>query len=204
VLAQVPPSVLRDELVRKASGAMGVPEARLVTLLGQMVGHGLSSGGVGVGALHDAARSARPSAAAPQMRGPQNERKFLAMCVAAPDLGATMLARIDPDALLVEDVLRRTARFLVAHLPGALPEPPEDDPELTVVLEDLIARAAQGSQVSSDRFEHARLVLESARLKREISYLREHGGGGLAKLSTEYQDVRSELHRVQTRMERPV
>src|SRR4029077_2619623 len=53
-------------------------------------------------------------------RGPQGERSFLAMCVASPDLGASVLSQVDPDALLLEDVLRRAARFLREHLPGPL------------------------------------------------------------------------------------
>ena len=67
-------------------------------------------------------------------RGPQGERSFLAMCVASPDLGASVLSEVDPDALLLEDVLRRAARFLREHLPGPLPDSPGDDPELTLAL----------------------------------------------------------------------
>jgi hypothetical protein len=111
---------------------------------------------------------------------------------------------VEPDALLLDDVLRRAARFLRAHLPGPLPDPPGDDPELIVVLDDLIARAGRGRRVSSDELEHARLVLEHDRLSREIRYLREHGGGGLAKLSAEYQDVITTIKTVVTRLERPV
>ena len=126
MLAPVPASVLRDELVRKIAGALGVPEARLVTLLGQeqpaAVCHAISDSPA---VLVVSVCAARPSVLA---RGPQAERSFLAMCVAAPDLGAEMLARIDPDALLMEDALRRAARFLNEHLPGALPEPPATTP----------------------------------------------------------------------------
>jgi DNA primase len=204
VLAPVPASVLRDELVRKAAAALTVPEARLVTLLGA------SSGPSGVGAGAAPSYSAPGERAAPVhgrpvlSSGPQSERSFLAMCVAAPDLGAGVLARVEPDALLLDDVLRRAARFLRAHLPGPLPDPPGDDPELIVVLDDLIARAGRGRRVSSDELEHARLVLEHDRLSREIRYLREHGGGGLAKLSAEYQDVITTIKTVVTRLERPV
>ncbi len=126
------------------------------------------------------------------------------MCVAAPDLGAAALAGFDPDALLLDDRLRRAARFLAVHLPGALPEPPDDDPELVVVLDDLIARAGRGSQVTANELEHARLLLERDRLSREIKYLRERGGSGLAPLSAEYQDVITTIKTVVSRLERPV
>ena len=127
------------------------------------------------------------------------------MCVSSPDLGAAALARINPDELLLDDLLRRAARFLSAHLPGELPDPPGDDPELIFILDDLRARACRGRRVSVDEIEHARLVLERDRLRREIGYLREHGGGGgtLAKLSAQQQDVIAAIKVVVTRLEGP-
>ena len=102
--------------------------------------------------------------------------------------------------------MRRAARFLSAHLPGPLPDPPGDDPELTITLDDLVARAGRGRHVDADELEHARLVLERDRLGRELKYLREHGGGGgsLPQLSAEYQDVIRTIKTVVTRLERPV
>jgi DNA primase len=204
VMAPVPASVLRDELVRQIAGALAVPEARLVTLLGQAQAPLVSA----MPAYNDPQPSSSyrsaPRALSALARGPQPERSFLAMCVAAPDLGAAMLARIDPDALLLEDALRRAARFLNAHLPDVLPDPPGDDPELVIVLDDLIARAGRGRHINSDELEHARLVLERDRLSREIKYLRDHGGGGLPKLSAEYQAVLAQIKVVVTRLERPV
>ncbi len=197
VFASVPASVLRDELVRKAAAALEIPEARLVTLLGQA---GTAAAGRPLEESHHA-RVAPPSAVS---RGPQAERSFLAMCVASPDLGAAALAGFDPDALLLEDRLRRAARFLATHLPGTLPDPPGDDPELVVVLDDLIARAGRGSQVTANELEHARLLLERDRLAREIRYLRDRGGRGLAPLSAEYQDVIATIKTVVSRLERPV
>jgi hypothetical protein len=125
------------------------------------------------------------------------------MCLASPDLGAGALSSIDADALLLDDVLRRVARLLSAHLPEPLPDPPGEDPELIVALEDLQARAARGRQVSVDELEHARLVLERDRLRREIGYLREHGGGGgtLAKLSAQQQEVLAAIRLIVTRLE---
>ena len=219
VLAGVPASVLRDELVRKAAGALEVPEARLVTLLAQVPaarpGGRLAAdrdqdhraGGYMDGGGYAEPDRERPAAAsAPRRQRPEPERSFLAMCVASPDLGAAALSRIDPDALLLDDVLRRAARFLAAHLPDELPDPPGEDPELIFVIDDLRHRAGRGRQVSSDELEHARLVLERDRLRREIRYLREHGGGGgsLARLSAEQQDVIATIRTVVTRLERPV
>jgi DNA primase len=223
VLSAVPASVLRDELIRNAAGALAIPEARLVTLLGDappastpnqnrvLSGpRGDEPGGGYQGATGDDYADQyreRPSApSTPARQRPEPERSFLAMCVASPDIGAAALARIDPDAVLLDDVLRRAARFLATHLPNELPDPPGEDPELIFVLDDLRHRAGRGRQVSTDELEHARLVLERDRLRREIRYMREHGGGGgeLARLSAEQQDVLATIKTVVTRLERPV
>ena len=86
-----------------------------------------------------------------------------------------------------------------------LPDPPGDDPELIFVLDDLRARAGRGRTVGVDELEHARLTLEHDRLDREIRYLRGRGGAGtqLVKLMAEYQDVRSTIKSVVTRLEGP-
>ncbi len=204
VLSRVGQSVLRDELVRQAAAALSVPEARLVTLLGQ------AQPGAGQPPVADhgyagPARARVQSANGRRPQRPESERSFLAMCLAAPDIGAAALAQVDPDALLLDDVLRRAARLMSAHLPEALPDPPGDDPELILVLDDLRARAARGRRVSVDELDHARLVLERDRLRREIGYLREHGGGGgiLAKLSAQQQAVLDSIRAVVTRLEGP-
>jgi DNA primase len=215
VLARVPASVLRDELVRTAAGALGIPEARLVTLLDQTPAAApLAAGGMALSrpasdvddGYPDPYRERPPVVTPPRLQRPEPERSFLAMCVASPDIGAAALARIDPEVLLFDDVLRRAARFLRIHLPGELPDPPGDDPELIFVLDDLRARAGRGRNVNVDELEHARLVLERDRLRREIRYLREHGGAGgtLAKLSAEQQDVLTTIKTVVTRLEGPV
>jgi DNA primase len=223
VLGTVAASVLRDELVRTAAGTLGIPEARLVTLLGQApsVGSqrrspapdsggdypgGRSAGGYAGEQYADSDGGRPPASRSPRRQRPEPERSFLAMCVASPDLGAAALARIDPDAVLADDVLRRAARFLGLHLPNEIPDPPGEDPELIFVIDDLRHRAGRGREVSADELEHARLVLERDRLRREIRYMREHGGGGgaLAKLSAEQQDVLTTIKTVVTRLERPV
>jgi DNA primase len=215
LLGAVPASVLRDELVRKAAGALEISEARLVTLLGQTPAaaaapraphDGHPDGGYSDERSHDNHRDPPRAPIAARRQRPEPERSFLAMCVASPDLGATALARIDPDAVLADDILRRAARFLRQHLPNDIPDPPGDDAELIFVIDDLRRRASRGRHVSVDELEHARLVLERDRLHREIRYLREHGGGGgaLAKLSAEQQDVLTTIKTVVTRLERPV
>ena len=219
VLATVPASVLRDELVRNAAGALAIPEALLVTLLGQAPADSArrrpatpaaddeyQGGAYPNEGYADSNREPQRTPTAPRRARPEPERSFLAMCVASPDIGAAALARIDPEAVLADDVLRRAARFLREHLPNDLPDPPGDDAELIFVIDDLRRRADRGRNVSVDELEHARLVLERDRLRREIRYLREHGGGGgtLARLSAEQQEILATIKTVVTRLERPV
>jgi DNA primase len=206
-LASVPVSVLRDELVRKIAGTLELPEVRLVTLLGEApVAGGAGSGGHGVfrangtnaAEQHEAGRQARPAAA----RGPQHERDFLAICVAAPEAGSVVLNRIDTDQLLTNDVMRRAARHLAEHLPDTAVEPSSDDPELIITLTDLVDRAGRGRSVSTDEVEHARLVLERDRLMREKKHRQQHGLAGLHKVSSELQAVEDARRVIVARLDR--
>ncbi|MGH2844198.1 MAG: DNA primase, partial [Solirubrobacteraceae bacterium] len=203
VLAPMPASVLHDELVREVAQALELPGVRVTTLLEQGGGRlGPGSRSVGMPSSSPSAAAQRPLAHAAVARGPRIERDLLAMCMAAPDAGAALLARIDPEELLTDDLMRRAARLLTTQLPAS-PEAPEDDPELEVVFADLIDRAARGRPVSADELEHARLVLERDRLTRAVSYLRTHGGPGLLALSLELQKVLDAIRAVVARLEGP-
>ena len=216
VLARIPASVLRDELIRKIAGALELPEVRLVALLGEEPrtgaggGHASSSGSFagqrrgGWADPRSAAGMGPGGRAGNSAGGPQLERDFLAICVAAPDAGAAVLQGLEIDDLLTSDVLRRAARHLAVHLPGELPTPADDDPELMVAIADLVDRAARGRHVSGDEVEHARLVLERDRLTRQKKYLQSHGGSGLHKVSVELQAVQDQIRSVVARLERPV
>jgi hypothetical protein len=127
------------------------------------------------------------------------------MCLSAPDIGAVALAKIDPEVLLTSDVMRRAARHLKAvSLSSPLDGLPPDDPELAHVIADLVDRAARGSRVTADHLEHARLLLERARIERELRYQRDHGGSEIIRLSGDKQAVQADMSRVLSRIEKPV
>jgi DNA primase len=200
VLAPIPASVLRDELIRRAAGRIGLTEARMVSLLGQAADRVLAAPGVApLGPPVE--QSARTPAA---VSGPPLERSFLAMCLSAPDLGTAALERVDVDALFTSDLLRRVAR----HIKETGTRTPLDgvgaeDEQLLAALVDLAARAEAGQSVVSDSLEHARLLLERERLNREIRYRREHNAAGVAALAHELQDVLGEIGALVGRLERP-
>ncbi len=208
VLASVPDGLLRDELVSRAAAGLGLPVTRLGVLLGAAE---LSGEDARARSGPPAGQSARTTPSAPTRAGaatkPDHERALLAMCLAAPELGAAALARIDPSEVIGDERLRRAARFLRERLPDPTADPPADDPELVVTLEDLRARAARGSAArgrpaSADEIEHALLLLERDRLREEVRYLRAHGGGAqLVALSTRLQEVQTTIQAVGSRID---
>ena len=171
VLAEVPPSELRDELTRRVAGRLELTEARLGALSAARPGAS--------NAAQETRRPTRSSAVSdPVIR---SERTFLVLCIALPKAGARALAAINPDEHITSQLYRRATR----HLAGQLEMPmsgvdPEDD-ELARVLADLVQRARRASDVTEDRLEHARLLLELDRLDRSITRARaERAGGGEA------------------------
>ncbi len=172
VLAEVPASVLREELLRRVAGRLDLSEGRLSALV-------RSSGGGRRPATQGSSKAQPGAAQAPVLdHGLRAERTFLVLCVALPETGSAALARIDPDELLTSDTMRRAARHLSGRSRTPLSGLPDDDEELARVIADLVARAGQTPDPSADRLEHARLVLELARLDRAIRRARRNGAEG--------------------------
>jgi DNA primase len=200
VLAPLPPSVLRDELTRRAVGALQLTDARQVALLG--------AEGPRTGAVSRDRGFHAPDpgpAAVPIPNGFEQtlraERAFLAMCVAAPSVGAPALASIDPDELLSSDVMRRAARHLTEHLEAPLADLPRDDDELSRTVADLVDRAGRGGSVTAEELEHSRLLLELARLDRQIARARAERRPGINALARSRQEVRGRLGAIISRLE---
>ena len=229
-LGRVPESVLRDELLRRIAGALGIAESRLATLLAGAA----APGGAGSGGGHGgpppsrgageaplvSERAAAPARSAPPQRtslelGVKTERDYLAMCLAGGEAGRTELTRIDPDALLTSAVLRRAVRRLTGQLeisPGVIAVAPEDpalrsevsDEQVSVAIDELESRAARaGRIVSAEELEHARLLLELARVERKLQSARVVGEG-VADLAWQRQQVKQALGDVTARLERPL
>jgi DNA primase len=186
--AQLPPSALRDELVRRVAARLELTERRLESLL--------AGGG------------ASRSNGAPAQRSPIDqtahaERTFLAVCLALPEAGGAALAAIDPDLHLTSEPLRRAARHLAGHLDRPLAELPDDD-ELPRLIADLLSRAGRLPDPNKHRLEHARLVLELARLDRAIRRARAEGATGISALAREREEVLKAVQAVVPRLEGPV
>jgi DNA primase len=189
VLAHVPPSSLRDELVRRVAGRLELPERRLESLL------------AGARAAAPApANGAEPATATPLNQGTRTERTFLVLCLAVPDAGRRALAALDPDEHLTSGVLRRAARHLADRLESPLADIAGDE-ELARVVSDLMARAARYLDPTEDRLEHARLLLELARLDRAIRRTRGEAGADVSTLAREREGVLGALRAVVGRLD---
>lgn len=203
VLAEVPVGVLRDELTRQVAGRLELSAARLASLVDGAPAPargGLPTGpGAGAGAgAGGAGGASSPPAVSQSLRA---ERDFLALCIALPEAGAAMLASIDPDELLTSEVLRRAAWHLRERTGAPLSELPPDDDALADSVADLVAHAGRGRGPSPERLEHARLVLERARIDRAIARGRARGGSGINELAHSREKILERIHEVVSRLE---
>jgi DNA primase len=200
VLAELPPSVLREELLRRVAGTLGLSEGLLASLVTAGATRPPASE-----APRGATVTADTSRAAGALdQGVRSERTFLVLCVALPEAGAVALSSIDPDELLTSEPLRRAARHLAGRTDAPLTDLPAEDDAVAGVVADLVARAAKAGDVSPARLEHARLVLERARLDRAIARARAQGAPGTNDLARERETVLEAIRGVVAQLEQPV
>jgi DNA primase len=203
VLAKVPPSVLREDLLRRVAGVLELSGPRLAALI--------ASGGtlapVSFGAVPrgaDAPGETMPARLPALDQDGRAERTFLAQCVAVPDAGRRALARIDPDSLFTTESLRRAARHIAQRTDAPLSDLPEGDEQLALIVAELVERADRTPDVRADRVEHAFLVLQRSRLDREIRRAQVNGSMEVGELAREREQVMSQVREVVARLEGPV
>ena len=114
------------------------------------------------------------------------------------------LAAIDPDELLTSALFRRAARHLTGRTSTPLADLPPDDEELARTVADIVARAGRGGELSADRLEHARLLLELGRFERAIKRARVEPGSDVATLARERERVRERIRGVVAQLENTV
>jgi DNA primase len=201
-LRNLRPGLFGDELLRRIAGRLELSEARLASLVEAA---SRQNGGGADARPANAALGDPGKPQAPELdQGARAERAFLALCVALPDAGARTLFEIDPDELITSELMRRAARHIAGRTHSPLADLPPDDEPLARTVADLVARAGRGGQVSADQLEHARLVLERARLDRAIRRARAEGQPGQAELATRREAVLGQIRLVVARLERAV
>ncbi|MGH2866237.1 MAG: DNA primase [Solirubrobacteraceae bacterium] len=197
VLGEVPPSILRDELVRRVAGHLALTAGRLISLLEDglttagSTGGGRASGPPNNGA--GAVAAGRDGQVREAQRGPRPERTFLALCIALPEHGAVALEAVDIGELLTSERLRRAAEHLRGRTGSPLADLPPDDEDLARTVSELVSMAGRMPEVSRERLEYNRLVLEDERLGRAILRARAEGGSGSNELAAERERIRKAL-----------
>ena len=200
VFNDVGASVLRDELVRRVAGRLELTEARLATLL---TSGGSAGGVVRTGRPGNGSGSAGPAGievASGPVQAARAERLFLALCLAVPEVGATLLANLDVDSILTSTQLRRAARHLAGHIRAPLAELPDDE-DFARVISGLVELAGRVPDPSADRLEHVRLILDLDRLDRAIIRARADGAG-TSDLAHEREVVRGAMRAAVARLEK--
>jgi DNA primase len=188
----LPPSVLRDELVRLVAGRLGLSDSLVGSVLaggsprrpptGGSRGRGPGGpGGSAGGGGSNGARAALD-------RREQTERAFLALCLALPDEGQERLAAADLDDLFSAPATRRAAAYLRGRLRSPAGELPAGDEALARIVAELVIRAGQ-LEATPAKLELEGLQLELHRLDRRIAGARTEGHGGVHALATERQQV---------------
>ena len=168
ILSTLGPSVMREELLRTVAGRMDLSTDLLNSLLTQ--------GGTPAAAQREPQQyqqaGEQRAPAAPLGRREKQERTFLALCIALPDLGGPALAELDLEADLATPTLRRAAVHLREHLAAPTEVLDDDDDELTALVRALAVRAAAMERASPAQFLVERLQLKLHRIEREIAAAR--------------------------------
>jgi DNA primase len=194
VLTDMPSGLLRDELMQRIAGRLELGQARLSSLIANGAGTRRPAG-------DEAVRRPDPPALDRSLRA---ERAFLALCIALPAAGEQALALTDPEQLLTSSLLRRAAQHLRGRTATPLSDLPAGDEELARVIADLVELAGRGRDVSVERLEHARLLLERDRLDRAIRRARVQGLADATTLGRERELVLEQIRGTVSRLERAV
>ncbi|HEY1451219.1 MAG TPA: DNA primase [Solirubrobacteraceae bacterium] len=207
VFAQLSEGAMRMELIRMVSSRLAVRDSVFEQRLTA------SASATGAGRTAQATATGTPRAGngagarAKTLSGREDaERAFLALCIASPEEGATMLANIDIDEDFSSDLLRRVARHLAS---GDLREPMaevavadgglDDDPELKGLLAELVVEAGRDAAHPA-MLEAQRLQLELARVDRQIQRARGQQSGDVAVLAGQRAEVKRQFDRAYGRV----
>jgi DNA primase len=185
--------IVRDDLVKLASGRLGISPDLVESAVRSAAAPATPSGSA-VPALQRPANGARQALD----RREQSERAFLALCIALPELGEKKLAEADLDTVFTSPLTRLAAE----RLRGNLQHPATilaDAPELAELVPEIVLRAGQ-LDATPTALELEALQLDLHRLDREITAAVVTGTpeGAMTTLAAERQRVLDAIrHRLQ-------
>ena len=199
-LRELPKNAFGQDLLRRVAGKLELSEARLATLIESSTPRRL---GPAAGATENG-HGAPTNGAEALDQGARAEQTFLALCVALPQAGARTLFEIDLEQLITSELMRRAARHLAGRTQSPLADLPPDDEQLARAVARLVEEAGRAGHVTDDQLEHARLLLEQARIDRAIRRAKSEGGTGIAELAREREAVMAARRTVYARLEKAV
>jgi DNA primase len=183
VIAPLPASILKDELVRLVTNRLGMSESL----------------------VDEALRAPRaPSRRAPSGRAPlngsrpappdrveQQERAFLSLCIALPEQGEALLESIDPEDLFSTEANRRAAEYLRGRLRAPAGDLPHGDEDFARLIAELVVGEGE-VEAKASTLDLEGLQLQLHRLDRQIAAARS-GVGDMHDLAVERQRVLDEI-----------
>jgi len=182
LFAGMAPSVMREDLVRRVAGGLGLSGQMVEALLRGAPRAANGAGGEGGG----------PAVALD--RREQTERAFLALCMALGEGGGRQaLAAVDPERHFTSPLTRRAAALLSEHLDDPLDAVPEDDRELGALIAALSLRFEGEEPASARTLELEGLQLDKLRLDRAVAAASESEPARVPDLAAEREAV---LHRI--------
>jgi DNA primase len=199
-LRDLPKNAFGQDLLRRVAGKLELSEARLATLIESATPRSLAP----AADANQNGGGATTNGAEALDQGARAERTFLALCIALPQAGARTLFEIDPEQLITSEFMRRAARHLAGRTQSPLADLPPDDEPLARTVAGLVEEAGRAGHVTDDQLEHARLVLEQARIDRAIRRAKSEGGTGIAELAREREAVMAARRTVYARLEKAV
>jgi DNA primase len=162
VIAGLPASILKDDLVGLVAGRLGMSDALVrETLLAPRPAPRPRP------TAHAGGNGSRPT----PDRIEQQERAFLALCIALPDEGEERLAGADLDELFTAPETRRAAAYLRGRLRSPAGDLPAGDEALARLVAELVIRAGELDATPST-LELEGLQLDLHRLDRGIAAAR--------------------------------
>jgi DNA primase len=188
VIAPLEAPILKQELIDKVAGRLGMKDSTVEAALRNPPRVVTNGGSPRPGA----SAAPRRDRLAPPDRVEQQERVFLALCIALPDEGEARLAAVEPEELFSAEAPRRAAHYLRGRLRSPAGALPADDEPLARLIAELVIRAGQ-LEATPAKLELEALQLDLHRLDRRIAAARVEGGEGMHALAAERQRVLDQI-----------
>ena len=211
MFAQTPEGSMRQDLMKMAADRLDAPVSVLEKMLSGAGSRRPRASAAGPAHDRDGRQGSegerRALRRAPRTlsRRDETERAFLALCIASPEEGASVLRALDVERDFSSELLVRAARRLrdgdltapMAEAPGE-PELGEDG-DLLALLAELIVQAA-GEEPNPSMLEVQRLQLELASLERGIQQARGREGSDVSGLARQKAELKVEFDRAYSRV----